>query len=42
MTSKLSFNCMDVFLISDIESNLYSNFAADFVEKHTHELVCHI
>jgi len=42
MTSKLSFNCVDVFLISDIESNLCSNFATDFVEKHTHELVSNI
>jgi hypothetical protein len=42
MTSKFGFNCVDVFLISDIESNLRSDFTADFVKKHTHEFVCHI
>jgi hypothetical protein len=42
MSAEFGFDCMDVFLISDIKSNLRSNFATNFVEKHAHELICHI
>jgi len=42
MTTKFGFNCMAVFWIGNTQSNLCGNFATDFVEKHTHELVCHI
>ena len=42
MTPKLGFNCVDVFWIGNIQSNLRGYFAADLMEKHTHEFICHI